>query len=149
MIHLILMRIRMLDSGSSLDKKGSGTRSFLKDLLNLTSRSFKFIVIFLAYFYAKTWWTIQKSEIFIISLFSIVFIWVLRVKQFFFWILSTVWNKSICLYSPVAKVYSLYSSRMTLVSLLPLAHPAQCGNLYLANLGVPCNVFKAGVNIFL
>ncbi|XP_023341379.1 enhancer of mRNA-decapping protein 3 [Eurytemora carolleeae] len=32
--------------------------------------------------------------------------------------------------------------RMTLVSLLPLAHPAQCGNLYLANLGVPCNVFK-------
>ena len=52
-----------------------------------------------------------------------------------------------CLYSIVVKVYSLYSSRMTLVSLLPLAHPAQCGNLYLANLGVPCNVFKAGVNI--
>ena len=37
-------------------------------------------------------------------------------------------------------------SRMTLVSLLPLAHPALCGNLYLANLGVPSNVFKAGVN---
>jgi enhancer of mRNA-decapping protein 3 len=34
------------------------------------------------------------------------------------------------------------NTRMTLVSLLPLAHPAQCGNLYLANLGVPCNVFK-------
>jgi len=32
--------------------------------------------------------------------------------------------------------------RMSLVGLLPLAHPAKCGQLYLANLAVPKNLFK-------
>ena len=32
--------------------------------------------------------------------------------------------------------------RMTLVGVLPLAHPTQCGKLYLANLGIPKNLFK-------
>lgn len=35
-----------------------------------------------------------------------------------------------------------FSTRMTLVGVLPLAHPAQCGKLYLANLGIPKNLFK-------
>jgi len=33
-------------------------------------------------------------------------------------------------------------TRMTLVGVLPLAHPTQCGKLYLANLGIPKNLFK-------
>ncbi len=32
--------------------------------------------------------------------------------------------------------------RRSLVGLLPLAQPAQCGQLFLANLGVPKNLFK-------
>ena len=31
---------------------------------------------------------------------------------------------------------------MSLVGLLPLAHPSQAGQLYLANLGIPKNLFK-------
>jgi hypothetical protein len=31
---------------------------------------------------------------------------------------------------------------MTVVSVLPLAHPPGAGKLYLANLGIPANIFK-------
>jgi enhancer of mRNA-decapping protein 3 len=35
---------------------------------------------------------------------------------------------------------------MTVVSVLPLAHPVQAGKLYLANIGVPANIYKeAGI----
>jgi hypothetical protein len=32
--------------------------------------------------------------------------------------------------------------RMTVVSVLPLAHPPGAGKLYLANLGIPANIYK-------
>jgi len=34
------------------------------------------------------------------------------------------------------------TTRMTLVTGLPLAHPTECGIIYLANLGIPRNLFK-------
>lgn len=38
------------------------------------------------------------------------------------------------------------TTRMTVVSVLPLAHPPQAGKLYLANLGIPANIYKeAGI----
>ena len=46
-----------------------------------------------------------------------------------------------------------YVFRMTLVTGLPLAHPTECGIIYLANLGIPRNLFKAeftnGLYVFL
>ena len=84
-IHLILMRIRILDPHW---KKWIRIRIQVI-YLRFTeffeqSRIFKFVVLlFFAYFYAKTWWTIQKSGNFYNLSFSIVHILVLRVNIFF------------------------------------------------------------------
>jgi len=69
------------DSGSALEKNGSGSRSFLYWFAEFSNFLFYF---FSHIFYPKTWWTIQKWGNFIISLFSKVQILVLGVKQFFF-----------------------------------------------------------------
>ena len=49
----------------------------------LTKNYFRFF--FLAYFYPKTWWTVQKwGHFYNLSFFSKVQIWVLGVQKFFF-----------------------------------------------------------------
>ena len=82
-IHLILMRIRILDPHR--EKMDPDPGHFFKIYwIFLTKNNFQiFCFIFFRLFYPKTWWTIQKWGNYYNIFFSIVQIWVLGLKSFF------------------------------------------------------------------
>ena len=85
-IQLILIRIRILDPHwKKMDPDPDPDPGYFFKIywIFLTQQNFQTCcLIFFAYFYAKTWWTIQISGNFYNLSFSIVQIWVLRVIFF-------------------------------------------------------------------
>ena len=86
-IHLILMRIRILDQHWKKTDPDPG-HLFKIYWIFLTKQNFQICCLtFFAYFYAKTWWTIQKSGNFYnLSFYYLFWFWE---KTFFcsFWLI--------------------------------------------------------------
>ena len=89
-IHLILMRIWIQDPGSPLEKIDPNPGHSFKIYWIFFNKAefWHFLSYFFAYFYAETWWTIQKVGNFYNLTYSVQ-IWVLRLNQFFlqFWLI--------------------------------------------------------------